>query len=241
METRAVSYGAGELKHLEHRYMTVGMGLSVVIHLCVIVAYLFKGAIFLDRPRIPTTYPYTSYSGGGQIEMFPNVLQAGVSPIGRVGSHHVGGKYAIPVPVPIAPSNEDSLLFKSGDPVPGEGVGTNELPGDGGGAGYGGAVKVEEEPPPDFVPVQKEPVVIRRVEPVYPEIAISAGLEGRVWVRIWVDREGRAHKAEILKSTADIFNKAALAAAMQFTFVPAYMNEGPVPVWVLIPFTFRFK
>ena len=102
-------------------------------------------------------------------------------------------------------------------------------------------MKFEEEPPPDFVPVQKEPVVIKRVEPAYPEIAIRAGLEGKVWVKIWVDREGRAHKAVVIKSTAEVFNDAALAAAMGFLFVPAYMNEGPVPVWVSIPFTFKFK
>ena len=241
MKTRVVSYGAVELKHLEHRYMTIGLGLSAAIHLCVLAAYLLKGAGFGDRLPFPSSRPYTFRPGGGNVEISPLIPNAGVLPIARAGAHRTVGKHAIPVPVPIAPSNEDSLNFKFGDPSQGDGTGGAELPGDGVGAGYDGPVKFEEEPPPDFVPVQKGPVVIKRVEPAYPEIAIRAGLEGKVWVKIWVDREGRAHKAVVIKSTAEVFNDAALAAAMGFLFVPAYMNEGPVPVWVSIPFTFKFK
>ena len=61
----------------------------------------------------------------------------------------------------------------------------------------GGAVEIEQDiridedaPPADFVPVEKEPVPVKKVEPKYPELAMRAGLEGKVWVKIWVDKEG---------------------------------------------------
>jgi protein TonB len=97
----------------------------------------------------------------------------------------------------------------------------------------------EDAPPADFVPVEKEPVVVKKVEPKYPELAMRAGLEGKVWVKIWVDKEGRAKQVVVLKSDAEIFNEPAIAAAKQFVFTPAYMNNGPVAVWVSIPFRFR--
>jgi len=43
----------------------------------------------------------------------------------------------------------------------------------------------------------------------------------------------------IQKSDAEIFNEPALEAAKQFIFTPAYMNNGPVAVWVSVPFKFK--
>ena len=97
----------------------------------------------------------------------------------------------------------------------------------------------EDAPPADFVPVEKEPVAIKKVEPKYPDLAMRAGLEGKVWVKIWVDKEGKAKQVVILKSDAEIFNEPAVEAAKQWVFTPAYMNNGPVAVWVSIPFRFK--
>jgi hypothetical protein len=36
-------------------------------------------------------------------------------------------------------------------------------------------------------------------------------------------------------------NDSAIEAAMQFVFTPAYMNNGPVMVWVSLPFRFQIK
>jgi protein TonB len=101
-------------------------------------------------------------------------------------------------------------------------------------------IRIEDDAPPaDFVPVEKEPVVIKKVEPKYPELAMRAGLEGKVWVKIWVDKEGKPRQVVVLKSDAEIFNEPAVEAAKQFLFTPAYMNNGPVAVWVSVPFKFK--
>jgi len=141
----------------------------------------------------------------------------------------------VPVPVPDAEVSAEQTIATqqemSNQPAPVvEGTGT-------------GPVEVQkdiniEEPPADFVPVEKEPVVVKKVEPKYPELAMRAGLEGKVWVKIWVDKEGKPKQVIVLKSDAEIFNEPSIEAAKQFVFTPAYMNNGPVSVWVSVPFKF---
>lgn len=97
----------------------------------------------------------------------------------------------------------------------------------------------EDTPPRDFVPVEKSPEYIKQVEPQYPDLAKRAGLDGTVWVKIWVDKEGRPRKAVVIKSDAEIFNQPAIEAAMQWIFTPAMMKTGPVAVWVSVPFRFK--
>jgi TonB family protein len=94
-------------------------------------------------------------------------------------------------------------------------------------------------PPADFLAVDTEPVVISKKEPVYPEPAIRAGIEGKVWVKIWVDRAGLPHDVVLIKSDQEIFNVPALDAARQFRFTPATMDGKPVDVWVSVPFKFK--
>jgi protein TonB len=83
------------------------------------------------------------------------------------------------------------------------------------------------------------PKIIKRVPPVYPELAIKANLEGTVYLKFWVDKEGNPRDVSVVQSTADIFNEPAITAATQFLFIPAYMNAGPVAVWITMPFRFR--
>jgi protein TonB len=106
-----------------------------------------------------------------------------------------------------------------------------------------GDIQIEEDdvPPPDFVPFEKEPVVIHRVEPVYPEFAKKAGLEGQVYVNIWVDKEGKVRDVKVLKSDSEIFNEPVIAACKQWIFSPAMMKNGPVAVWVAVPFRFSIQ
>ncbi len=93
----------------------------------------------------------------------------------------------------------------------------------------------------DFIPYDKEPQIVRQVEPKYPESAMRAGLEGRVVVKMWVDTDGKVKEVVVLKSDAEIFNKPAIEAAKQFLFTPAYLHNKPVGVWVSYPFLFRLR
>lgn len=94
-------------------------------------------------------------------------------------------------------------------------------------------------PPADFVDVDKEPVVVSMKEPAYPALALKAGMEGKVWVKIWVDRSGVPRDVVVIKSDHEVFNGSAVEAARQFRFRPATIKGKPVDVWVSVPFRFK--
>jgi TonB family protein len=103
--------------------------------------------------------------------------------------------------------------------------------------------KVSEARPPDFVAFDKAPAIVKHVAPKYPELAKKAGIEGEVWVKIWVREDGKVEAVEIQKrSGTDVgFEEAVIEAAKQFEFEPAMMQGKPVAVWVAIPFHFSLK
>ncbi len=95
--------------------------------------------------------------------------------------------------------------------------------------------------PADFVKVDKEPTIVFQAIPIYPEAALKDSLEGRVFVKIWVDTNGNSRKVVVLKSDNDVFNQPSVDAAMKYKFTPAMVNGKPVDVWVVIPFSYKMK
>jgi TonB family protein len=87
--------------------------------------------------------------------------------------------------------------------------------------------------------VEKYPEIISNPSPKYPELARRSGIEGTVYIKMWVTKEGKVKQAEIIKSTSVIFDQNAIDAALSWKFTPAIMNNGPVSVWVTVPFKFR--
>lgn len=100
-------------------------------------------------------------------------------------------------------------------------------------------VPQQEKAPPDSVFVDVQPAVKKRANPVYPKTALAAGIEGVVYVRLWVDTEGKVHDVKIIKSENDALNQSAIDAARQFEFAPATVGGKPVSVWVSVPFKFK--
>jgi protein TonB len=105
--------------------------------------------------------------------------------------------------------------------------------------------ELEAPPPPkteevfEFFAVEVKPQVLKTVDPVYPEMAKKAGIEGRVVVKGLVNEEGRVTFVEIIQSTNPIFDEPARQAAMGFLFKPGMQRDRPVKVWMAIPFRFQ--
>ena len=97
--------------------------------------------------------------------------------------------------------------------------------------------------PDDFVPVEKMPVQVHVAEPVYPVAAQKAGVEGTVWVRALVDKNGNVSKAVISKGSGHKvgFEKAALKAAYECHYEPAIQNERSVAVWIAYKVVFKLE
>jgi periplasmic protein TonB len=142
-----------------------------------------------------------------------------------------------PVPVPDMTVDPESTI-----PTQAElGMETGAAAGTGDGAGAVYRIPTDlnvEEPPPPVIPVEKWPVCIHRVNPEYPETARLVGMEGTVFVKLWIDKQGKVRQVVLLKSDNPIFDQAVMEAAKQWVFTPAIMNAGPVAVWMSVPFHF---
>ncbi len=85
-----------------------------------------------------------------------------------------------------------------------------------------------------------KPTIIHKVEPVYPERAQRAGIEGMVTMRIRTDIEGNVDSIEVLRSDSTILNQAAIDAVEQWKYQPVYKNGNPVPIVTIVRVTFKF-
>lgn len=97
----------------------------------------------------------------------------------------------------------------------------------------------QEKAPPDSVFVDVMPAPKKKVDPLYPKLALAAGIEGKVYVRLWVDTGGKVHDVKVVKSDHEVLNQSAIDAARQYEFAPATAGGKPVSVWVTIPFMFK--
>lgn len=100
------------------------------------------------------------------------------------------------------------------------------------GASVSGAEQATTSPD-TFVDVDTYPEMIYQHTPVYPESATKAGIEGVVWVKVFVSEDGSVSDAIAVKSSgnADLDN-AALASALNNKFKPAIKDGKPVSLWV---------
>ena len=123
--------------------------------------------------------------------------------------------------------------------------------------------------PPDFVPVEKQPVPTANPGPRYPESAKKDSVEGTIWVRLMVNEEGGVGLARVMSirctrpgvevnaPTVDSLEKENLSkatyqaivdlvsettiAAKEWKFTPAMLSGKPVKVWVAIPFKYKLN
>jgi protein TonB len=232
---KGAQYGAVELKKVYQKYWMMGFAIAVGMHLILVGSYYLVGLLSEEEPPM-ITVRIMKYSDLGPP---PSITSANTPPPMAVSAPAAKPTVGAPVPVPDAEVSAEQTMATQSEMS----QAVAPLMGDmdaGGPVEITQDIKIDEDAPPaDFVPVEKEPVPVKKVEPKYPELAMRAGLEGKVWVKIWVDKEGRPKQVVILKSDAEIFNEPAVEAAKQWIFTPAYMNNGPVAVWVSIPFRFK--
>jgi periplasmic protein TonB len=235
--TLTLNYGMQELRTLYGRYSTIALTISILLHLSLIGGYYLVEYLSTEDEPVYTMRVVKLSDLGPP----PSITNAESQPQIQVNAPTTKPTIGVPVPVPDAEVSPEQTMATQKEM-------SQQVTPTAVDAGAGGDVKIEQDiniqddgPPPDFVPVEKQPVPVKQVTPVYPELAQRAKMEGTVWVKIWVDKEGKAKKAVVIKSDAEIFNENAVNAAMQWVFTPAIMNNGPVAVWVAIPFKFKFK
>ncbi len=232
-------YGAAELKALYQKYYSIGLLISILICSSLVGSYHLITWLSTEEEPVRTVRVVKISELGPP----PSLQQQEVAPAVAAGGGPIAKpSVGVPVPVPDAEVSPEQTIATQTElsQQTAQITDLNEI-GSGNVQITSDIVIDENEPPADFVPVEKEPVIVKEVKPKYPDIALRAGLEGNVYVKVWVDKEGKVKKVVVLKSDAEIFNQAAIEAAQQFVFTPAIMQNKPVPVWVSIPFRFRLK
>ena len=132
-------------------------------------------------------------------------------------------------------------LFGRGDigVVPGTGTA-----GGGGGTAASGLGRGSGAPGLPAQPVlrtNREAKPIQNVRAAYPPMALRAGLESDVTLRIEVDPGGNVTKAEIIKSGGGGFDEEALKAVKQSRFEPAQREGQNVPAEFTYIYRFRLQ
>jgi protein TonB len=89
----------------------------------------------------------------------------------------------------------------------------------------------------DFVYYEEAPVPITKVQPVYPEFAKEARIEGKVILHVLVGRDGLVWDARVFRGVRGL-DEATLDAIKKWVFKPAMSNNKPVAVWIEVPLSF---
>lgn len=118
--------------------------------------------------------------------------------------------------------------------------------------GFGDSVRVGRDvapvpppPPTPQAPVRvggsiREPVKLKNVPPVYPQIAIAARVEGLVIIEAVIGTDGIVREARILRGVP-LLNQAALDAVKQWRYTPTTLNNVPVPVIMTVTVQFQLQ
>ena len=235
-------YGAFELKRLYPRNYAIGVAVAVFIHLLLVGSYYFYQAINReDADNIPTVR-IIKYSDIGPPPSITNEAPPQINVAAPVAPPTVG----VPVPVPDEEAPPEATIAtqqemsKQAAPTISQDIGA--------GTQITQDIKIEQpkasDDDPDmnaFVAVEKLPEMVVAAKPDYPEIAKRAGITGKVFVKVLVDKEGKPKKAVVIKSDSELFNQSAIDAAMKSAFTPALQNNHPIAVWIVLPYRFTLQ
>ena len=96
-------------------------------------------------------------------------------------------------------------------------------------------------PSEEFIPYDQAPRPRRPLTDflVYPELAKEAGIEGKVYVKAFIDVKGIVKSARIERGVPNTgLDEAALKAVKKSRWYPARQRDKKVGVWITIPIDF---
>jgi periplasmic protein TonB len=239
MSTRSLLLGSYELKRTYQRNMAIGFGASGAVHVIAILLMVF----FASLANKPVQAPEYIIKTKADLILPPSLSQQQEQIKVAVPEHIARPNVGIPTPVPDKEAPEEAQVQTQAElanlapSAPVENLEGNINV---------DVNKVVDEllPTPDeFVPFEDAPVQITQVQPKYPELAQRANIQGTVWVKALVDKEGKVRDVLIAKDSGANagFEEAAIDAAKQTVWKPAISNGQPIAVWVTYKVEFKLK
>lgn len=107
-----------------------------------------------------------------------------------------------------------------------------------------GIKQIDEIKEGDLLPlelVEKQPVAVRRIQPLYPPEALRAGIEGTVMVNALISETGAVIKTKVIRGIKGALelDAAAQRAVTQWRFEPATIKGIRVRVWMPVAIEFK--
>src|SRR5258705_6812421 len=193
--------GLQGLEGLYKRHGIVAFSAAVDLHLLAVAAYLLTGLLAGSEP-ILVSHP-------GPIYIDRIAIPASPSPAGAPRAAR-GGRPGAPrrgviKPVAVPPALDDSAILFGDLPSPvnlnpGGGVSDDPTHGVNDPGRRDGSSDLADLDTVIVPWVERPPIPVRIVKPIYPEVARRIGLEGTVLVRVLVEKDGWTSRASILKS-----------------------------------------
>ncbi|MBI5472348.1 MAG: energy transducer TonB [Ignavibacteriae bacterium] len=242
----SLTYRALELERIQKTNMMIALAISIAIHALIVLLYYVFPTPPINLDKVPWKPRRDGAWTAREMEFQNYALPGGATAASTSAANVKFGKIIV-VADGLADDKIDfATRTQIHDGLNPAGLGTDGIPGDGGdlpGGGVGGGTDtvIIIDEPVEYWAVEKKPEVVKAITPRYPELLVKAQLEGNAFVRILVDKEGRPSDVEVVRADNDLFGDAAIEAAKQFVFTPGYMNNGPVRVWVSVPFRFRLN
>lgn len=98
--------------------------------------------------------------------------------------------------------------------------------------------------PPKFVAYEVAPKPLNEKimqQGTYPEVARRLGIEGKLYLELWIDTKGTVRNVIITKPLYPAIDKIAKERAYQLKFSPAMQNDKPVAVRLAYPVIFKLE
>jgi protein TonB len=148
--------------------------------------------------------------------------------------------FVAPVEVPTEITPEDAIDLGGVDAGSADGV-EGGVPG----GVVGGIVGGLPDAPAPVVPVRvggdvREPKRISAVQPVYPELAVRARLQGTVVVEATLNERGRVVNVSLVQGSP-MLTESALEAVSKWVYSPTLVNGVPTPVIMTVKVHFRLN
>ncbi|MHB1687845.1 MAG: energy transducer TonB [Ignavibacteriaceae bacterium] len=105
-------------------------------------------------------------------------------------------------------------------------------------------IYAQEDPYLPYAQVMPQPVggiesIYKKIS--YPEMAKKAGLEGKVYLLIYINEKGTVDNVKILKGIGGGCDEAAENGVKEVKFTPGKQNGVPVKVKLSLPVTFKLN
>jgi periplasmic protein TonB len=227
--------------------------ISLTVNLCILVVPTFAGLYFtdsLDLKQFANTFLVAPPPPPPPPPAAGPLLKA--APVHRVFEN--SGRLVAPTVVPkqVAMLKEEAIPdVGGGDGVPGGvpgGVAGGSLGGVIGGVIGGTGVAPAPIAPKEKgprAPVRvggrvKEPRLITRIDPKYPELARMTHLQGEVVIDAIIDEHGDVQEAQVISGPA-LLLQSALEAVRHWKYEPTYLNDQAIPVQLKVTVSFRLS